>query len=78
MCKKVGRKVPANHIDHIIPISRGGAPLDLANLQSLCLSCHNRKTNMMDRGGNKSVPIKGCRVDGLPLDPDHWWNDGEK
>ena len=26
----------------IVPINRGGAKLDMANLQSLCYPCHNR------------------------------------
>jgi len=30
--------------DHIIEIKDGGAPLDLANGQALCGSCHTRKT----------------------------------
>ena len=35
---------PAQMVDHIVPINRGGAALDLQNLQSLCNSCHNRKS----------------------------------
>lgn len=34
----------AKEIDHIVPISRGGDPFDLRNLQSLCSSCHSRKS----------------------------------
>jgi 5-methylcytosine-specific restriction protein A len=30
--------------DHIISINRGGERLDEANLQSLCESCHNKKS----------------------------------
>lgn len=38
--------VPAKEIDHIIPISTGEEPeaLDWDNLQSLCRSCHSKKT----------------------------------
>lgn len=31
-------------VDHIVPISRGGGRLDPHNLQTLCHSCHSRKT----------------------------------
>lgn len=34
----------ANQVDHIQPIADGGARLDPANLQSLCISCHSKKT----------------------------------
>lgn len=33
-------------VDHITPIRDGGAPYDLANLQSLCPKCHSRKTRV--------------------------------
>jgi len=41
-CK--GRKVPANTVDHIIPISLGGSSTHMSNLQSMTLSCHNKKS----------------------------------
>lgn len=34
----------AEEVDHKLPISEGGATLDLNNLQSLCHRCHTRKT----------------------------------
>lgn len=43
-CLKHDRHTPAQMVDHIVPINRGGAPLDLQNLQSLCNSCHNSKS----------------------------------
>jgi 5-methylcytosine-specific restriction protein A len=39
-----GRTVAARVVDHVVPIKDGGARLDWANLESLCVPCHNRKT----------------------------------
>lgn len=43
-CLKAGRLTPARMVDHIVPINKGGARLDLGNLQSLCNACHARKS----------------------------------
>ena len=43
-CEKSGILRPADMVDHIVPINKGGAPLDLNNLQSLCNRCHAIKT----------------------------------
>lgn len=43
-CLKEGRPEPATCVDHIIPISRGGAIWDKNNWQSLCDRHHKRKT----------------------------------
>jgi 5-methylcytosine-specific restriction protein A len=42
LCRMCGRL--ADLVDHIQPIRDGGERLDDANLQSLCRSCHDRKT----------------------------------
>ena len=34
----------ATEVDHIVPRKSGGADFELNNLQSLCKSCHSRKT----------------------------------
>lgn len=43
-CERLGRVTPAQMVDHITPINKGGASLDMENLQSLCNACHNRKS----------------------------------
>lgn len=43
-CMKREILTPARVVDHIIPINKGGSPLDLNNLQSLCNRCHNIKS----------------------------------
>ena len=49
MCETPGCVSPATHVDHIIAIKRGGSNR-MANLQSLCQSCHSRKTCIEDGG----------------------------
>lgn len=36
------------HVDHIVPISKGGAKLDIENLQTLCRDCNLGKGNRYD------------------------------
>lgn len=43
-CEKLGILTPFHTIDHIKPISEGGEPLDMNNLQTLCKQCHAIKT----------------------------------
>ncbi len=43
-CKAHGRLVLAAVVDHVVPLKDGGARFDRANLQPLCVGCHNRKT----------------------------------
>ena len=49
-CLKKELVVPVYVVDHIVPINAGGANLDEANCQSLCESCHNRKSSNESRG----------------------------
>ena len=43
ICKEL---LPSNYeIDHILPLSEGGADRDTANLQPLCQPCHAKKTD---------------------------------
>ena len=34
---------PGNVVDHVVPIQQGGERYAVANLQTLCHACHNRK-----------------------------------
>ncbi len=43
-CGAKGLLVAARVVDHVLPIKDGGARFDAANLQSLCVPCHNSKT----------------------------------
>jgi 5-methylcytosine-specific restriction protein A len=43
-CLALGRYIPAEEVDHKIPISQGGSD-DPSNLQSLCSLCHREKTD---------------------------------
>ena len=70
MCKAQGRHTPAHHVDHILPISKGGDWFDGENLQSLCHACHSLKT----AGDEGKVRHMGCGMDGTPADPSHPWN----
>ncbi len=42
LCVKCGRR--AREVDHIIPLALGGSEFNTDNCQSLCRSCHLRKT----------------------------------
>ena len=70
-CKRLGYSVTAQHVDHVVPIAQAPAlAYDLANLQSLCVSCHSVKTQTEDRGTGE----RGADSDGFPVDPGHPWN----
>jgi len=44
-CTSMGRLTPANHVDHVVPISAGGDPFPGHDgLASLCTPCHSAKT----------------------------------
>lgn len=43
-CKQAGRVTAATEVDHIVPREQGGSATDPKNLESLCKSCHSKKT----------------------------------
>lgn len=61
-CLAAGAVTQANEVDHILPKRQGGDDSD-TNLQSLCKSCHTRKTNREKMrknqlpGGGAPVPV---------------------
>ena len=65
-CKREGRATPAREVDHIIPKSQGGTD-DLDQLQAICKTCHQEKTQReaAEAQGRKSKPRIGA--DGWPV-----------
>jgi 5-methylcytosine-specific restriction endonuclease McrA len=49
-CDEKGITEVATVVDHILPINRGGDKLNEDNFQSLCESCHNKKSSSESRG----------------------------
>ncbi len=80
-CLRIGVTEPAKHVDHIKSIANGGEKLCMSNLRSLCVSCHSRKTVYRDGGFGRSktkerIKVKGCGLDGMPIDENHPWYEG--
>ena len=70
MCEDEGKITPATELDHIQ--KHNGNPelfWDLKNLQGLCAFHHRSVKAQMERSGI----VRGCDVDGVPLDPNHHW-----
>ena len=49
-CMRNGITRLANVVDHIVPINQGGEELAWDNIQSMCQSCHNKKSGRESRG----------------------------
>jgi 5-methylcytosine-specific restriction endonuclease McrA len=71
LCAKLGKVTAATVADHIKP-HRGDEQLffDETNLQSLCKPCHDGAKQQMEKSGT----LRGCGLDGVPLDAGHHWN----
>ena len=71
MCAARGDVTPATEVDHIVAIKRGGDAFPgLDGLQSLCRSCHSRKTAAIDCDNSQGY-FSDIGADGWPLDPSH-------
>ena len=73
-CAIQKRTRAAEEVDHILAIGNGGEPFEYDNLQSLCTSCHSRKT-AGEHG--KSGVVSACGADGWPTDYRHPANGGD-
>ena len=73
MCERLGRTTAATVVDHKTP-HRGDARLfwDRTNWQSLCGPCHDSAKQAEEKGGL----VRGADTEGLPVDPNHPWNQG--
>jgi len=71
MCAKLGKVTPAKIVDHVKP-HRGDEALfvDEDNLQSLCKRCHDGAKQQLEKSG----VLRGCDLNGMPLDASHPWN----
>ena len=70
MCKAREVTSAATVVDHIVP-HKGDATLfwDEGNWQGLCATDHNATKRVQEATG----VLRGCDVDGMPLDPNHRW-----
>ena len=67
--------IAATTVDHNVAIEAGGPPFPaLDGLTSMCASCHSIKTRAKDTPNGSGIAIKGCDVNGIPLDPSHPWH----
>ena len=66
-CSIAGRIALATVVDHIVPVKAGGARFDIANLQGLCVACHNRKT-AIETARRSATPRGFQSLGGKPSD----------
>ena len=61
----------ATVVDHI-KAHRGDQALfwDTSNWQALSKDCHDSYKSQLERSGR----VAGCDVNGIPVDPNHHWN----
>ncbi|BBB65899.1 HNH endonuclease [Undibacterium sp. YM2] len=70
-CAKLNRITPATVADHKRP-HRGNETLfyDPENLQSLCKPCHDGAKQQLEKSGT----LRGCDINGIPIDENHHWH----
>jgi 5-methylcytosine-specific restriction endonuclease McrA len=57
----------ADHVDHIVPLSEGGARLDPDNLRASCQWCN------LSRGANRAGQMSDAFVAGVEASPSREW-----
>lgn len=68
-CKARGLVTEAKEVDHVRALAHGGTDVE-SNLQAICTDCHGLKSL---REAHPNARIRGCDVNGLPLDPASTW-----
>lgn len=79
-CKSMGIFTQATVVDHITPHRLDPVLFwDATNWQALCKPCHDEKTRheIKSRQGYHIRHISRCGIDGMPIDPNHPWNDSK-
>lgn len=69
-CAYCARSLPVSQLtmDHVIPLSRGGHPIDRRNLVAACLSCNQQKGNRTPHEAKMSM---------VTAYPPPGWRDGQ-
>ena len=73
MCEDEGKTSAAHEVDHIQ--KHNGDPVlfwDVKNWQALCSFHHRSVKAELERSGK----IRGTKINGYPMDPNHPWNQG--
>jgi predicted kinase len=73
-CQREGKVTPATQVDHIKPKAKGGTD-DAGNLQSICVACHDAKTEAEAAGGQGRRVKQVIGADGWPVQPKRQWED---
>ena len=69
ICAIVGCGWPSTHVDHIVPLARGGDPFNRTNLQGMCGPHNASKGARMWGDEPAAVPRCNC---GDPECPGRW------
>ena len=67
-CALIHMRVRANEVDHIVPIEKGGAPLDPANFRARCKTHHSQKTLVLDVKKPRRTKLVTTGIDGYPIE----------